>query len=133
MSSTNVKASTQCANTQCAATQCTDNVQRHIPIIKYELVSFDKSKENPISFEEVNLNVINTLLYLNKTRVCTNTYTPEPYIRATVIYNYNCQALHDMPSSSSIDFTLLDFQILHKYWLDHVTNYTIENIDSAQC
>lgn len=125
MSNTNVKASTQYAAP----------VHRHTPSMSYELVSFDTSKENPISFEDVNLNVINTLIYLDKTRVCThnnnnnnNDNTPEPYIRATVMYMYNRKALHCLPPSTSTNFTLQDFQKRHGDWLEYVTEYSIDDV-----
>ena len=120
MSNTNVK----------AATQYTAPVHRHIPVVVYELVSFDKSKENPISFEDVSLNVISAMIYLDKTRVCTHTDTPEPYIRATVSYTYNRKALHDVPFSTSTNFTFRDFEKHHRDWLEHITEYSIESISS---
>ena len=120
MSNTNVK----------AATQYTAPVHRHIPVVLYELVSFDKSKENPISFEDVSLNVITTLIYLDKTRVRTRTDTPEPYIRATVTYTYNRKAQHDVPFSTSTNFTFRDFETHHSDWLEHITEYSIESISS---
>lgn len=118
------------SNTNVKAAQYTAPVHRHIPVVSYELVSFDKSRENPISFEDVNLNVISTLIYLDKTRMRTHTDTPEPYIRATVTYTHNRKALHDMPISTSTNFTFSDFQIHHKGWLEHVTEYSIESISS---
>ena len=117
MSNTNVKAATA-------------PVHRHMPVVLYELVSFDKSKENPISFEDVSLNVINTLLYLDKTRVRTHTDTPEPYIRATVAYTHNRHAMHDVPSNTSTNFTLHAFETHHSDWLEHITEYSIESISS---
>ena len=120
MSNTNVK----------AATQYTAPVHRHIPVVIYELVSFDKSKENPISFEDVSLNVISTMIYLDKTRVRTHTDTPDPYIRATVTYTHNCKALHDVPFSTSTNFTFRDFEKHHSYWLEHITEYSIDRISS---
>lgn len=118
MSNTNVKASTQYAAP----------VHRHTPSVFYELVSFDTSKENPISFEDVNLNVISTLIYLDKTRVRTHNNTPEPYIRATVKYVYNRKAIHGLPLSTSTNFTLQDFQKHHGDWLEHVTDYSIDDV-----
>ena len=120
MSNTNVK----------AATQYTAPVHRHMPVVLYELVSFDKSKENPISFEDVSLNVISTLIYLDKTRVRTHTDTPEPYIRATVAYTHNRKAMHGVPFSTSKNFTFRDFETHHSDWLEHITEYSIESISS---
>ena len=114
------------SNTNVKAAQYTAPVHRHIPVVSYELVSFDKSKENPISFEDVNLNVISTLIYLDKTRVRTHTDTPEPYIRATVAYTHNRKALHDMPCSTSHNFTLHDFETHHSDWLQHITEYSMD-------
>ena len=113
-----------------AATQYAAPVHRHIPVVLYELVSFDKSKENPISFEDVSLNVISTLIYLDKTRVRTHTYTPEPYIRATVTYTHNRKAMHGVPFSTSQNFTFRDFETHHSDWLEHITEYSIESISS---
>ena len=136
MSNTNVSI-TNVSNTNVkAATQYTAPVHRHMPVVLYELVSFDKSKENPISFEDVSLNVISTLIYLDKTRVRTHTGvrthtdTPEPYIRATVAYTHNRKALHDVPFSTSKNFTFRDFETHHSDWLEHITEYSIESISS---
>ena len=118
MSNTNVK----------AATQYTAPVHRHIPVVLYELVSFDKSKENPISVEDVSLNVISTLIYLDKTRVRTHTDTPEPYIRATVTYTHNRKAMHGVPFSTSKNFTFHEFETHHSDWLKNITEYSIESI-----
>ena len=120
MSNTNVK----------AATQYTAPVHRHIPVVLYETVSVDGSRENPISFEDVSLNVITAMIYLDKTRVRTHTDTPDPYIRATVAYTYNRKAQHDVPFSTSTNFTFRDFEKHHSYWLEHITEYSIERISS---
>ena len=130
MSNTNVSI-TNVSNTNVkAATQYTAPVHRHMPVVLYELVSFDKSKENPISFEDVSLNVISTLIYLDKTRVRTHTDTPEPYIRATVAYTHNRKATHDVPCNTSKNFTFRGFETQHGAWLKHITEYSIESISS---
>lgn len=117
-------------NNDAAATQYTALVHRHTPLVLYELVSFDRAKENPISYEDVSLNVISAMIYLDKTRVRTRTDTPEPYIRATVAYTHNRKALHDVPFSTSKNFTLQDFETHHGAWLEHITEYSIESISS---